>query len=214
MPLPARRAALRLRRLTRCRSRCFCRFRCLAGDNGRARGNCCGHSSGHSAASGHASPSQTAAIRRKRPRVTQLSSRARGPFIPLPAILRATCVGGNWSSCLAGRLTSAWLPTPTTHKVHSANTNHKRSARGVEHLGVMPAPASPLGIFKPAFDPTAHAVPDGAGLCWCQIGHDQPHFLVALIPACQQCALQAAGLLGETVHPATPGTAHARRCRS
>src|SRR5438045_9610102 len=77
----------------------------------------------------------------------------------------------------------------------------------------MPAPASPLGIFKPAFDPTAHAVPDGAGLCWCQIGHDQPHFLVALIPACQQCALQAAGLLGETVQPATPGTAHASRCR-
>src|SRR5258708_13873928 len=78
---------------------------------------------------------------------------------------------------------------------------------GIDHLGLMPAPASPLGIFNPAFDPTAHAVPDGGGLCWCQIGHDQPHLLIALIPACQERTLQAAGLLGEAVHLATPGAA-------
>src|SRR5947209_2528478 len=75
----------------------------------------------------------------------------------------------------------------------------------------MPAPASALGIFKPTLDPTAHTIPDGAGLCWRQIGHDQPHLLIALIPACQQCTPQAAALPRETVHHATPGTAHVGR---
>src|SRR5258708_11239959 len=79
---------------------------------------------------------------------------------------------------------------------------------GIDHLGLMPAPAPSLGISEAAFDPTAHAVPDGGGLCWCQIGHDQPHLLIALIPACQERTLQAAGLLGEAVHLATPGAAH------
>src|SRR3989442_1642773 len=76
----------------------------------------------------------------------------------------------------------------------------------------MPAPASAFGIFETAFDPTAHAVPDGAGLCWLQIRHDQPHFLIALIPASQQCALQSARLLAEAVHLATPRAAHTERC--
>src|SRR5713226_9376794 len=67
----------------------------------------------------------------------------------------------------------------------------------------MPAPASPLGIFKPAFDPTAHAVPDSCGLCWCQIGYDQPHLFIALIPAPQQRTLQAARLLGKAIYLAT-----------
>src|SRR5713226_9760649 len=76
----------------------------------------------------------------------------------------------------------------------------------------MPAPASPLGIFKPAFDPTTHAVPDSCGLCWCQIGHDQPHLFIALIPAPQQRTLQAARLLEKAIYLATPGTAHGRHC--
>src|SRR5512135_1945060 len=77
----------------------------------------------------------------------------------------------------------------------------------------MPAPASTLGIFKPAFDPTPHAVPDGGGLCWHQIGHDQPHFLIALVPARQQGALQATHLPREAVHFPTPGAAHLWCCR-
>src|SRR5438132_6053932 len=72
----------------------------------------------------------------------------------------------------------------------------------------MPAPASALGIFKPAFDPTTHTVPDGGGLFWCQISHDQPHFLIAFIPTSQQGASQAADLPRKTVHLPTPGTAH------
>src|SRR6266849_5988483 len=78
----------------------------------------------------------------------------------------------------------------------------------------MPAPASALGIFKPAFDPSPHAVPDGSGLRWLQIGHDQPHFLIALVPASQQRTLQATHLPRKTVHFATPGTAHLGRGRS
>src|SRR5712691_9479420 len=76
----------------------------------------------------------------------------------------------------------------------------------------MPAPATTLGIFEAAEGPTAHAVPHRAGLCWLQIGHDQPHFLIALVPARQQRALQAARLLAETVHLATPRAAHAEGC--
>src|SRR5258708_16370974 len=72
----------------------------------------------------------------------------------------------------------------------------------------MPAPASAVGIFKAAFDPTPHAGPDRARLCWRYIGDDQPHFLVAFVPARQQCALQATDLPRKTVHFATPGTAH------
>src|SRR5713226_4273669 len=77
----------------------------------------------------------------------------------------------------------------------------------------MPAPASPLGIFKPTLDPTAHAIPDHRGLFWRQIGHDQPHLLVALIPARKPRALQAARLLGKAIqHQAVPtlGAALAR----
>src|SRR6266851_4387195 len=75
----------------------------------------------------------------------------------------------------------------------------------------MPAPASPLGIFKPTLDPTAHAIPDHRGLFWRQIGHDQPHLLRALIPARKPRALQAAGLLGKAIHLAAPGSAYAGR---
>src|SRR2546427_7734708 len=76
----------------------------------------------------------------------------------------------------------------------------------------MPAPATTLSIFKAPFDPTAQAVPDRASLGWLQIRHNQPHFLIALIPARQQCALQSACLLAEAVHFATPRTPHAERC--
>src|SRR5947199_8031044 len=76
----------------------------------------------------------------------------------------------------------------------------------------MPAPAAAFGIFKPTLDPTAHAVPDGGGLCWLQISHDHPHFLIALIPTSQQDTLQATDLSRKTVHFPTPGTAHAGRC--
>src|SRR5258706_10542505 len=72
----------------------------------------------------------------------------------------------------------------------------------------MPAPASAFGIFKAAFDPTPHAGPDRARLCWRYIGDDQPHFLVAFVPARQQCALQATDLPRKTVHFPTPGTAY------
>src|SRR2546425_11282582 len=72
----------------------------------------------------------------------------------------------------------------------------------------MPAPTSALGISNPTFDPTAHAVPDGHGLRWCQIGHDQPHFLIAFVPASQQGTLQATHLRRKTVHLPTPSTAY------
>src|SRR5437588_2499618 len=72
----------------------------------------------------------------------------------------------------------------------------------------MPAPAPTLGIFKAAFDPTAHAIPDGGRLCWCHIGHDQPHFLIALVPARQERTLQTTDLSRKAVDFPTPGAAH------
>src|SRR5213075_230518 len=44
------------------------------------------------------------------------------------------------------------------------------------------------------FDPTAHAVPERSRLCWCHLGHDQPHFLIALVPARQERTLQTTDL--------------------
>src|SRR5436305_1048085 len=78
----------------------------------------------------------------------------------------------------------------------------------------MPAPASALGIFQAPLDPTAHAVPDGGRLCWLQIGDDQPHFLIAFIPTCQQGTLQATHLPRKTVDLTTPSSAYLRCCRA
>src|SRR2546429_2475711 len=71
----------------------------------------------------------------------------------------------------------------------------------------MPAPTPTLGIFKAAFDPTAHAVPDGARLCWCHIGHDQPHFLIALVEAGQERPRQTTNLSRKAIDLPTPGAA-------
>src|SRR5947209_5388461 len=76
----------------------------------------------------------------------------------------------------------------------------------------MPAPATTYGIFEATFDPAAHAVPVGIHLCRLHIGDDQPHFLIALIPTCQQGTLQATHLPRKTVDPTTPSTTHLRCC--
>ena len=69
-------------------------------------------------------------------------------------------------------------------------------------------------LYLDYFDPTAHAIPDCCCLLWCQVGHNQPHFFIALIPASQQCPSQATLLPREAVHLAAPSTAYCGyRCR-
>ena len=69
----------------------------------------------------------------------------------------------------------------------------------IGHLGLMPLPSSPFGIFKSPFDPTAHSIPCCRGWLRGQIGHDQPDLLVPFIPSRKQCTPPSALLFAETV---------------
>src|SRR5216683_906217 len=53
---------------------------------------------------------------------------------------------------------------------------------GIGHLGVVPVPAAPFGIFKTTLDPGSHRIPGDISLRWQEIGHNEPAFLMHLIP--------------------------------
>src|SRR6266516_4201080 len=97
----------------------------------------------------------------------------------------------------------------TTH-AHGPQRRHcdcepeSLSTLWVRHLRLMPLPSSSFDIFKARFNPTAHAIPGGHRLLWCQIGHNQPDLLVALIPARKQGTAQSTLLFTKTIHLATP----------
>ncbi len=116
----------------------------------RAGGRVVAHASGSKRPWGSGSSLSTAASSVTRPRVRQLSSRPRAGPCPLPAFTRATCVGGNSlpegvGGCSFGRAADRHGP----QRRHRHRQPQAFGPLGIEHLGVLPAPAPRLKSLKP-----------------------------------------------------------------
>ncbi len=71
---------------------------------------------------------------------------------------------------------------------HGQDQPQPTSPRWIGHLGLMPAPAAPLAVFKPGLDPRPHPIPGDLCDLRRQIGQDQPGIGVRFRPLGEQGA--------------------------
>lgn len=101
--------------------------------------------------------------------------------------------------------------TEQPQRGHGHGQPQPRRPLGIGHARVLPLPPPACGHLEALLDPGPQAVPTGLAALGGQIGQDEPRLLVALFPAGQQGAVQAAGPAHEGGPAPLPAGARVRR---